>query len=101
MSKLNSLTSQFPLSVKEMSQIDRRLIIDASEVGEFVYCAKSWYLKRCGEIPRGSQLEEGTVFHEKHEATVSRATRLRKAGQWLSIIGFFLLVVLALIWFAN
>ena len=101
MSELNSLTSQFPLSVKEMSQIDRRLIIDASEVGEFVYCAKSWYLKRCGEVPRGSRLEEGAAFHEKHEATVSRATRLRKAGKWLSIIGFFLLVVLALIWFAK
>ena len=101
MSEINSLTSQFPLSVKEMSQIDRRLIIDASEVGEFVYCAKSWYLKRCGEVPRGSRLEEGAAFHEKHEATVSRATRLRKAGKWLSIIGFFLLVVLALIWFAK
>jgi hypothetical protein len=101
MSELYSLTSQFPLSVKEMSQIDRRLIIDASEVGEFVYCAKSWYLKRNGEVPRGSRLEEGAAFHEKHEATVSRATRLRKAGKWLSIIGFFLLVVLALIWFAK
>ena len=101
MSELYSLTSQFPLSVKEMSQIDRRLIIDASEVGEFVYCAKSWYLKRCGEVPRGSRMEEGAAFHEKHEATVSRATRLRKAGKWLSIIGFFLLVVLALIWFAK
>jgi hypothetical protein len=101
MSELYSLTSQFPLSVKEMSQIDRRLIIDASEVGEFVYCAKSWYLKRGGEVPRGSRLKEGAAFHEKHEATVSRATRLRKTGMWLSIIGFFLLVVLALIWFAK
>jgi len=84
-----------------MSQIDRRLIIHASEVGEFVYCAKSWYLKRCGEVPQGSQLEEGAVFHERHEATVSRAARLRKAGEWLSLIGFFLLIVLALIWFAR
>jgi hypothetical protein len=84
-----------------MSQIDRRLIIHASEVGEFVYCAKSWYLKRCGEIPQGSQLEEGAVFHERHEATVSRVARLRKAGEWLSLIGFFLLIVLALIWFAR
>src|SRR5262245_12557835 len=99
MPEIHSLTSQFPLSVKEMSQIDRRLIIDASEVGEFVYCAKSWYLKRCGEIPRGSRLEEGAAFHEKHEATVSRATRLRKVGEWLLFIGFFLLVVLALVWF--
>ena len=84
-----------------MSQIDRRLIIDASEVGEFVYCAKAWYLKRCGEVPQGSQLEEGVVFHEEHGATVSRASRLRKAGEWLSLIGFILLVVAALIWFTR
>ncbi len=84
-----------------MSQIDRRLIIDASEVGEFVYCAKSWYLKRCGEVPQGSQLEKGAAFHERHGATVLRAARLRKAGEWLSLIGLFLLVALALIWFAG
>jgi hypothetical protein len=84
-----------------MSQIDRRLIIDASEVGEFVYCAKSWYLKRSGEIPQGSQLDRGVVFHEKHGATVSQATRLRKAGQWLALLGFLLLVVMALIQFSR
>lgn len=84
-----------------MSQIDRRLIIDASEVGEFVYCAKAWYLKRCGEVPQNSRLEEGVAFHEKHGATVLRAARLRKAGERLSLIGLFLLVVLALIWFAR
>jgi hypothetical protein len=84
-----------------MSQIDRRLIIDASEVGEFVYCAKAWYLKRCGEVPQGSQLEEGVVFHKEHGATVSRAARLRKAGQWLAFIGFLLLVVMALIRFTR
>lgn len=84
-----------------MSQINRRLVINASEVGEFVYCAKAWYLKRCGEIPQGSHLDEGAIFHEKHGTTVSHAARLRKAGERLSLIGLFLLIVLALIWFAG
>jgi hypothetical protein len=84
-----------------MSKIDRRLIIDASEVGEFVYCAKAWYLKRCGEVPQGLRLKEGAIFHKEHGATVSRAARLRKAGKWLSLIGLLLLVALALIWFAR
>jgi len=84
-----------------MSQINRRLIINASEVGEFVYCAKAWYLKRCGEVPQGSQLDEGVVFHEEHGTTVAQAARLHKAGERLSIIGLFLLVALALIWFAG
>jgi hypothetical protein len=84
-----------------MSQIDRRLIIDASEVGEFVYCAKSWYLKRSGEIPQGSQLERGVAFHKEHGTTVSRAARLRKAGQMLALTGFLLVVVMVLIRFSR
>jgi len=84
-----------------MSQIDRRLIIDASEVGEFVYCAKAWYLKRCGEVPEDSRLEDGVVFHKKHGAMVSRVTRLGLAGKWFALIGFFLLVVMALIQFRK
>ena len=80
-----------------MSKIDRRLIIDASEVGEFLYCAKAWYLKRCGEKPRGPQLDDGIVFHKDHAKTVSRSARLRQAGVWIGLIGIILLVVLALI----
>ena len=77
------------------------MIIDASEVGDFVYCAKSWYLKRIGEVPQGSQLESGVVFHKEHGATVSRAARLRKAGQLLSLIGFLLVIVMALARFSR
>jgi hypothetical protein len=84
-----------------MSQIDRRLIIDASEVGEFVYCAKSWYLKRNGEVPQGSQLESGVVYHKEHGATVAQAVRLRKAGRWLALIGFLLVIMMALIRFSR
>jgi hypothetical protein len=84
-----------------MSQINRRLIINASEVGEFIYCAKAWYLRRCGAVPQGPPLDEGTSFHRKHGTTVSRAARLRKTGMTISLIGLFLLIALALIRFAN
>ena len=84
-----------------MSQLNRRLLINASEVGEFVYCAKAWYLKRCGEVPQGPHLDEGVTFHEEHETTVSQSVRLQKVGERLSLIGLLLLVALALIWFAT
>ncbi len=84
-----------------MSQINRRLVINASEIGEFVYCAKAWHLKRCGEVPQGPRLDEGVVFHEKHETTVSQAARLQKVGERLSLIGLFLLIVLTSIWFVT
>jgi hypothetical protein len=36
----------------------------ASEVGDFVYCARSWWLKRvAGYTARGGQLGEGTAAH--------------------------------------
>jgi len=84
-----------------MSQVDRRLIINASEVGEFVYCAKAWYLKRFGEVPQGPQLDEGAIFHEKHGSSVSHAARIRKSGERLALIGLLLLIALALIWLAR
>lgn len=84
-----------------MSQLNRRLVINASEVGEFVYCAKAWYLKRCGEVPQGPHLDEGVIYHEEHEMAVSQADRLHKAGERLALTGLLLLIVLALIWFAT
>jgi hypothetical protein len=84
-----------------MSRINQRLIINASEVGEFVYCAKAWYLKRYGAAPEGSQLDEGVIFHKEHGTTVTQAARMRKMGERLSLIGLFLLFAVALIWFAR
>jgi len=84
-----------------MSQINRRLIINASEVGEYVYCAKAWYLKRCGAIPQSPRLDQGATFHKKHGTTVSQAARLRRIGAVLSLIGLFLIIALAMIRFAN
>ena len=81
--------------------LNRRRVINASEVGEFVYCAKAWYLKRCGEVPQGPRLDEGVAFHEQHETTVSQSARLQKMGKRLSLIGLLLLIVLALIWLAT
>ena len=84
-----------------MSHIDQRLIINAAEVGEFIYCEKAWHLRRSGAIPQGKRLAEGTSFHHEHGTTVLRAERLRKTGVKLSLIGLFLLIALALIRFAN
>jgi hypothetical protein len=85
----------------EMSQIKQRLMINASEVGEFVYCAKAWHLKRCGAHPQSRGLSQGTIFHKKHETTVAQAARLRTTGSALSLIGLFLLIAMAMIRFSN
>jgi hypothetical protein len=78
----------------------RRQIITASEVGEFVYCPKSWYLKRCGEVAQSPHLEPGVTYHSKHEAGVSRSTILNRAGKKLGLIALILFIALILIRFA-
>jgi hypothetical protein len=83
-----------------MSQINRRHIITASEVGEFVYCPKAWYLKRCGEAAQSPHLEAGVTYHTKHETGVSRSRRLNRAGKKLGLIALVLLIIVALFWLA-
>jgi hypothetical protein len=83
-----------------MSRINRRHIITASEVGEFVYCPKAWYLKRCGEEAQSPHLETGISFHTTHETGVSRSVRLNRTGKNLGLIALILLILVVLIWFA-
>ena len=47
-------------------QHNRQPVITASEIGEFVYCAKAWQLKRAGEEADSPALAQGTAFHAKH-----------------------------------
>lgn len=82
-----------------MPQINRSPIVTASEIGEFVYCAKAWYLKRCGETGESENLEEGLTFHGKHGALVSHAERLNRAGKSLAAIAVLLLIALLLLWY--
>jgi len=82
-----------------MARINRRHTITASEIGEFAYCPKAWYLKRCGEDAQNPRLEEGVAFHETHESGVSQAVRLNRAGKKLGVIALILLIALAIVWF--
>ena len=84
-----------------MRRVDRSPLISAAEIGDFVYCAKAWYLKRCGAIPQSPRLDQGATFHKKHGTTVLQAARLRRIGAVLSLIGLFLIIALAMIRFAN
>ncbi len=85
--------------MKYMTRINRRHTITASEIGEFAFCPKAWYLKRCGEVAQSPHLEEGVAFHETHEAGVSRSIRLNRTGNKLGIVALILLIVTAIIWF--
>jgi CRISPR/Cas system-associated exonuclease Cas4 (RecB family) len=59
-------------------------MIRASEVGDYVYCARSWWLKRvAGEEPEGQERRElGTTMHEAH----GRGVRLSGLALWAGAI---------------
>lgn len=84
-----------------MSQLDRRHTITASEISEFAYCPKAWYLKRCGEVAQSPRLEAGVEFHNTHVAGVSQAARLNRAGKALGAIALIMVIVLAIVWFVT
>lgn len=55
-------------------------MITASEVGEYVFCAKAWKLKLDGVRPESPRLEAGTAYHREHQSGVHWAKRLRGIG---------------------
>jgi CRISPR/Cas system-associated exonuclease Cas4 (RecB family) len=68
-------------------------IIRASEVGEYVYCARAWWLRRvAGQEPAGHQRRStGIALHNRH----ARQVRLSSVLLVLSSV----LLLLALVFF--
>ena len=58
-------------------------MIRASEVGEYVYCARAWWLRRvAGEEPAGQERRElGTAMHVAH----GRAVRVSNVALWAGV----------------
>jgi hypothetical protein len=71
-------------------------LIAASEVADFAYCERAWYLKRIGAEPEGEQLADGNAFHARHGETVEGASTMRQAAIVCILLAilFFLAAVL-------
>jgi len=62
-----------------MEKLSRKDFVRASALGEYVFCARAWWLRREGVRPtRGGEARAaGTRWHESHGRSVARAKRLR------------------------
>lgn len=69
-------------------------IIRASEVGEYVYCARAWWLRRVGGLrPQGgTRFELGTALHARHGRAVALSRTLVIAGVVLALVAAALLL---------
>jgi hypothetical protein len=77
-------------------------IIRASEIGQYSYCARAWWLARVkGLSPRNvEELEHGQVEHHRHSRAVSGYHRLRRWA-YLLLISAALAGLLLLWWVAK
>jgi CRISPR/Cas system-associated exonuclease Cas4 (RecB family) len=68
--------------------------IRASEVGEYVYCARAWWLRRvAGEEPEGVERREaGTAMHAEHGRAVALSGWAVWAGAVALAVGLLLLL---------
>lgn len=78
--------------------------IRASEIGDYVYCNRQWYLKRIeGVRPAQFQLErmeKGTRHHEEHWKQVRKVARNEKLILVLIVAAVTMFVLALLITFS-
>ena len=63
--------------------------IRASEVGEYVYCARAWRLRAEGHEPAASgqgRRAEGEAWHLAHGRAVVRARRMRRLAKFALLL---------------
>lgn len=71
--------------------------ISASEISEYSYCARAWWLRHSGiRNANLTAMHEGTVAHDTLAARVVWLRRLQRLAMGLLAAGVVLLVVLLL-----
>jgi len=79
-------------------------IIRASEIGEYVFCCRAWWLHRVQglESANRAQMEAGAARHVQHGRAVQRADSFQRAAIILFAVALFfaLMFVLASIFSA-
>ncbi len=69
-------------------------VIRASELGQYAYCAKAWWLGSVEGVPSANvrEMDAGTSAHERHGQTVQLSVWLGRAGLVCLALGLAMLV---------
>jgi hypothetical protein len=78
-----------------MSQDD---YITASEIAEYIYCHRAWWLKLAGYKSQNQDvLAQGSESHTQYSQQINRVTRLGRLGRTILLIGIGLLIVFIIV----
>lgn len=82
---------------------DQQKLIKASEIGEYLFCARAWRLRIDGYEPTFGQhaREAGTKWHLAHGRTLRNASRWRRVATCASLLAIILAVLLFLLWWRG
>ena len=82
---------------------DKQKLIKASEIGEYLFCARAWRLRLDGYAPTSGQQrrEAGTAWHLKHGRTTRNARRLKRVAALAGLLAIVLAVLLLLLWWRG
>ena len=79
---------------------ERSTVIRASEIGQWAYCQRAWWLARQGHENRNvAALQAGIQAHTAHGQNVAAAQRSRILAFALLLIGMLVLAVTLLLAF--
>jgi hypothetical protein len=70
-------------------------VIRASEIGQYDFCAKAWWLGSIEGVPPSNihELQAGTAAHQEHGRQVRRASQMQIAAFALVALGMVILVL--------
>ena len=72
--------------------------ITASEIAEYIYCHRAWWLKLAGYKSQNQEvLAQGSESHTHYSQQVNAVTRLERIGRFILLLGIGLLIVFILI----
>ncbi len=76
--------------------MNRDRVIRASELGQYSFCAKAWWLGSVEGVPSTNvrEMDAGTSAHELHGQTVWLSAWLSRAGWICLALGLLVLVLL-------
>ena len=74
-------------------------VISASELGQYHFCSMSWYLHKCGYLPKSQQIDAGIKKHEELGRVMYHMQVYTKKSRIFAVVGYLLLLVTILFFF--